>query len=285
MPTTGPDREQGLRLVREHGSADHWLAVLITSRGDGTPAPAVVNAGVLPHPVTGEPVVAFVARGATAKLTNLRRDPAATLVFRADGGESAGSATAQAAGGGRAPGQDRRSRCEAWPDTNTRARSSSTARSRRPLSSVAKVTYFLTDIADLPDLRTAVDALLPFPRPVASLVEVSALIDAKFRIEVEAIAPASELERPGSRPDRAGFSQLTEGDAMASAAADLGPDGRSAPSVGEVHRSLPVQQMLVAPLPHGHEHGEQGLALATEPVLVTGSRPRFPVGDLLQQTV
>jgi hypothetical protein len=170
-------------------------------------------------------------------------------------------------------------------DTNTRARSSSTARSRRPLSSVAKVTYFLTDIADLPDLRTAVDALLPFPRPVASLVEVSALIDAKFRIEVEAIAPASELERPGSRPDRAGFSQLTEGDAMASAAANLGPDGRSAPSVGEVHRSLPVQQMLVAPLPHGHEHGEQGLALATEPVLVTGSRPRFPVGDLLQQTV
>jgi hypothetical protein len=83
MPTTGPDREQGLRLVREHGSADHWLAVLITSRGDGTPAPAVVNAGVLPHPVTGEPVVAFVARGSTAKLTNLRGHPAATLVFRA----------------------------------------------------------------------------------------------------------------------------------------------------------------------------------------------------------
>lgn len=84
MPTaTRLDLEQGLQLVREQGSADRWLAVLITARSDGSPAPSVVNAGVLPHPVTGEPVVAFVARGRTAKLTNLRRDPTATLVFRA----------------------------------------------------------------------------------------------------------------------------------------------------------------------------------------------------------
>ncbi|WP_375423074.1 pyridoxamine 5'-phosphate oxidase family protein [uncultured Friedmanniella sp.] len=78
-----PSREQGLALVRRHGSADRWLAVLITRRADGSPAPSVVNAGILPHPLTGQSVVAFVARGHTAKLTNLRRDPFATLVFRA----------------------------------------------------------------------------------------------------------------------------------------------------------------------------------------------------------
>lgn len=72
-----------LDLVRTIGAADRWLAVLVTLGADGAPAPSVVNAGVLPHPVDGEPVVAFVARGATAKLAHLRRDPRATLVFRA----------------------------------------------------------------------------------------------------------------------------------------------------------------------------------------------------------
>ena len=73
--------EEGLRLVREYGGAEHWLAVLVTS-GRDAPSVSVVNAGVLAHPVDGGPVVAFVARGATAKLANLRKDPRATLVFR-----------------------------------------------------------------------------------------------------------------------------------------------------------------------------------------------------------
>ncbi|HLU56353.1 MAG TPA: pyridoxamine 5'-phosphate oxidase family protein [Pseudonocardia sp.] len=73
--------EEGLRLVRTYGGAEHWLAVLVTS-GRTAPSVSVVNAGVLPHPVTGEPTVAFVSRGGTAKLANLRRDPRATLVFR-----------------------------------------------------------------------------------------------------------------------------------------------------------------------------------------------------------
>jgi PPOX class probable F420-dependent enzyme len=73
----------GLDLVRERGAADRWLAVLVTRRPDGEPSTSVVNAGVVPHPVTGAPRVAFVARGATAKLDNLRRHPRATLVFRA----------------------------------------------------------------------------------------------------------------------------------------------------------------------------------------------------------
>lgn len=73
--------EEGLRLVRAYGAPEHWLAVLVTS-GRDAPSVSVVNAGVLPHPVTGAPTVAFVARGTTAKLTNLRKDPRATLVFR-----------------------------------------------------------------------------------------------------------------------------------------------------------------------------------------------------------
>ncbi|MFC4942141.1 TIGR03618 family F420-dependent PPOX class oxidoreductase [Pseudonocardia sp. GCM10023141] len=71
-----------LDTVRTYGAAEHWLAVLVTLRPNGQPSTSVVNAGVLPHPVTGADSIAFVARGATAKLTNLRRDPHATLVFR-----------------------------------------------------------------------------------------------------------------------------------------------------------------------------------------------------------
>ena len=72
----------GLELVARYGARERWLAVLVTLRPNGEPSTSVVNAGVLPHPVTGEEVVAFVARGATAKLANLRRHPRATLVFR-----------------------------------------------------------------------------------------------------------------------------------------------------------------------------------------------------------
>lgn len=72
-----------LELIRELGGQDRWLAVLVTQRPAGRSAVSVVNAGVLQHPTTGEPIVAFVARGRTAKLGNLRRDPYATLVFRA----------------------------------------------------------------------------------------------------------------------------------------------------------------------------------------------------------
>src|SRR5579883_2737150 len=74
---------EGLRQVAQLGSADHWLAVLVTTNPTGQPATSVVNAGIVPHPVTGVASVAFVARGATAKLTNLRKHPHATLVFRA----------------------------------------------------------------------------------------------------------------------------------------------------------------------------------------------------------
>jgi PPOX class probable F420-dependent enzyme len=74
--------EDGLRRIAELAATQDWLAVLVTTRADGHPSVAVVNAGIVPHPVTGKPVVAIVSRGGTAKLRNLRRRPHATLVFR-----------------------------------------------------------------------------------------------------------------------------------------------------------------------------------------------------------
>lgn len=64
------------------GAEDGYLAVIATTREDGTAQASVVNAGVLAHPVSGEDVVAFVTYG-RAKLANLRSRPWATVVFRA----------------------------------------------------------------------------------------------------------------------------------------------------------------------------------------------------------
>jgi PPOX class probable F420-dependent enzyme len=57
--------------------------VVSTSRADGTIQSSVVNAGVLDHPVTGRPIVAFVAAGSSKRLINLRARPRATVVIRA----------------------------------------------------------------------------------------------------------------------------------------------------------------------------------------------------------
>ena len=69
--------------VRRLVAADSGLAVVVTVRPDGTPHASVVNAGVLPHPVDGEPVVGFVVADGTTKLRNLRTRPYASVVFRA----------------------------------------------------------------------------------------------------------------------------------------------------------------------------------------------------------
>jgi PPOX class probable F420-dependent enzyme len=60
---------------------DNGLCVLSTIRRDGSVQSSVVNAGVLPHPVTGEVAVGLVAAG-RAKLRNLRADPRCTIVVR-----------------------------------------------------------------------------------------------------------------------------------------------------------------------------------------------------------
>ncbi len=64
-------------------SGDHGLAVVALALPGGTAHASVVNAGVLPHPVTGAPAVGVVARGQAAKLRYLRASPRATIVLRA----------------------------------------------------------------------------------------------------------------------------------------------------------------------------------------------------------
>jgi PPOX class probable F420-dependent enzyme len=61
--------------------ADRGLAVVSTLRADGTIQASLINAGVVAHPATGEPVLAFVTYG-RVKLANLRARPAVTLTFR-----------------------------------------------------------------------------------------------------------------------------------------------------------------------------------------------------------
>ncbi|MGH9106524.1 MAG: pyridoxamine 5'-phosphate oxidase [Acidimicrobiales bacterium] len=62
---------------------DHGLCVISTLRADGSIASAVVNAGVMAHPLTGERCVALVAAGGTRKLAHLRADRRCTVVARA----------------------------------------------------------------------------------------------------------------------------------------------------------------------------------------------------------
>lgn len=83
----GPVRREGhpmtdLQDVDRVATADHHLAVVTTTRADGSVQASVVNAGIIDHPVSGEQVVAFVTYG-RAKLAPLRARPRATLVFRA----------------------------------------------------------------------------------------------------------------------------------------------------------------------------------------------------------
>ena len=62
---------------------DHGLSVVVTLRADHTPHTTVVNAGVLPHPLTGSDTVAFVSAGRTRKLAHLRANPTIAVVVRA----------------------------------------------------------------------------------------------------------------------------------------------------------------------------------------------------------
>ena len=68
--------------VREMVGRENGLAVVFTSRADGTGQASIVNAGVLEHPVSGDPVVGLVARGDTLKHRHLRKRPHMTVVFR-----------------------------------------------------------------------------------------------------------------------------------------------------------------------------------------------------------
>ena len=54
---------------------------------------------------------------------------------------------------------------------------------------VVKLTFFLTDLADLPAVREVRDRYVSADRPPASsAVQVAGLVDPAFRVEVEAVA-------------------------------------------------------------------------------------------------
>lgn len=74
--------DPGLERARELGAREDGLAVVATLRADGSAQASVVNAGVLDHPVTGEPIVGFVSRGNVRKLGHLRQRPRVTVLFR-----------------------------------------------------------------------------------------------------------------------------------------------------------------------------------------------------------
>jgi PPOX class probable F420-dependent enzyme len=60
---------------------ERGLAVISTVRADGSVQASLVNAGVLPHPSTGESVLGFVTYG-RVKLANLRARPQLAATFR-----------------------------------------------------------------------------------------------------------------------------------------------------------------------------------------------------------
>jgi PPOX class probable F420-dependent enzyme len=60
---------------------ESYLAVVSTVRADGSVQSSLVSAGVISHPIGGEPTVAYVTYG-PIKLTNLRRRPATAVTFR-----------------------------------------------------------------------------------------------------------------------------------------------------------------------------------------------------------
>lgn len=87
-----------LSTFAELVALDHGLCVLSTVRGDGGIQSSVINAGVMPHPHTDEPIVALVAAGGTRKLDHLRADPRATIVVRAGWQWTTAEGTAQIIG-------------------------------------------------------------------------------------------------------------------------------------------------------------------------------------------
>jgi PPOX class probable F420-dependent enzyme len=67
--------------IAELGRKEQGLTVVSTLRTDLSIQSSLVNAGVLPHPLTGTPVLAFVTYG-KVKLDNLRSRPHLTATVR-----------------------------------------------------------------------------------------------------------------------------------------------------------------------------------------------------------
>ena len=69
-------------LRRLVNGGERGLATVATQRADGSIQATVVNAGVLPHPITGQDVVGFVGIGGARKLDNVRKRARIAIVVR-----------------------------------------------------------------------------------------------------------------------------------------------------------------------------------------------------------
>ena len=79
------------------GRRSQFLVIASTSRADGTIASALVNAGVLAHPLTGARIVGLVSQPGV-RVRNLRARPHATVSFRADWSYATVEGTTELAG-------------------------------------------------------------------------------------------------------------------------------------------------------------------------------------------
>jgi hypothetical protein len=90
--------EEAAALARN----ERGLVIVATLRGDGTIQSSLVNAGIVPHPVTGESTLAFVTNG-PVKLANLRARPQVTATFRQRLAVGSSRRTRRAGWAGRSP--------------------------------------------------------------------------------------------------------------------------------------------------------------------------------------
>ncbi len=76
------EKNQVLAEVEQLLADEHGLAVVSTSQADGRILSSVVNCGLVDHPLTGEPTVAFVSGGDAARLDHVRRGSTVTIAVR-----------------------------------------------------------------------------------------------------------------------------------------------------------------------------------------------------------
>ncbi len=80
----GTESMPDLDGVRSFLAQEHGLAVVSTTQSDGRVLSSVVNCGVIDHPITGEPHVAFVSIGRAARVGHVRRGSQVTVLVRRD---------------------------------------------------------------------------------------------------------------------------------------------------------------------------------------------------------
>ena len=68
--------------VKRLAGSEQGLCVVATTRADGSVHTSVVNAGVMAHPVSGDEVVALVARGGARKVAMFQATGRASATFR-----------------------------------------------------------------------------------------------------------------------------------------------------------------------------------------------------------